>query len=179
MLANILQGLPFPDGQFDYVHQRLLVAGIPTVQWPEVIRELIRVTRPGGWVELLEVGITIKNAGPATTRLLTWMAEQSRERGVDPSMVSRLGDLLVQAGLHAVETHHIPAPLGAWAGHVGLMLKTDVLRAFDAVKGIYCAQTRMHPEQFDSWVQEATQEWEQRQASYLFHAFYGKRALNS
>lgn len=65
-----LKGLPFPDQQFDYVHQRLLVAAIPAANWPEVIHELVRVTRPGGWVELLEVGVTIERASPETTRLL-------------------------------------------------------------------------------------------------------------
>jgi hypothetical protein len=51
--ANILHGLPFPDGQFTSTHQRLLVAAIPALQWPRVIRELVCVTRPGGWIELV------------------------------------------------------------------------------------------------------------------------------
>jgi len=67
--ANILQSLPFPDRQFDFTHQRLLVAAISTAQWPAVVHELVRVTRPGGWIELLEIGDTIQHAGPATTRL--------------------------------------------------------------------------------------------------------------
>ncbi|GHO62589.1 hypothetical protein KSC_014810 [Ktedonobacter sp. SOSP1-52] len=45
--GNILQGLPFPNGMFDFVHQRLLVMGIPLAQWTTVIRELLRVTAPG------------------------------------------------------------------------------------------------------------------------------------
>lgn len=52
-LADVLKGLPFPDQQFEYVHQRLLVAAIPAAHWPGVIQELIRVTCPGGWVELV------------------------------------------------------------------------------------------------------------------------------
>ncbi|GCE22387.1 class I SAM-dependent methyltransferase [Dictyobacter kobayashii] len=45
--SNILSGLPFPDQSFDFVHQRLLVAGIPAKQWPFVISEITRVTRVG------------------------------------------------------------------------------------------------------------------------------------
>lgn len=51
--ANILHGLPFPDQQFDFTHQRLLVAAIPTVRWADVVRELVRVTHFGGWIELV------------------------------------------------------------------------------------------------------------------------------
>jgi SAM-dependent methyltransferase len=68
--ANVLEGLPFPDGQFTYTHQRLLVAAIPARSWPGVVQELVRVTRPGGWIELLELSDVIQPAGPATRRLL-------------------------------------------------------------------------------------------------------------
>uniref|UniRef100_UPI0035E3FEE8 class I SAM-dependent methyltransferase n=1 Tax=Thermogemmatispora sp. TaxID=1968838 RepID=UPI0035E3FEE8 len=76
--ANVLEGLPFPSGQFCYTHQRLLVAAIPARAWPTVIQELVRVTRPGGWIELLELSDVIQPAGPATRRLLDWFTSISR-----------------------------------------------------------------------------------------------------
>jgi SAM-dependent methyltransferase len=54
--GNVLNGLPFASHTFDYVHQRLLVAGIPLDTWPWVVAELRRVTRPSGWIELVEMG---------------------------------------------------------------------------------------------------------------------------
>lgn len=176
MLGDILQGLPFPEKQFEFVHQRLLVAAIPTAHWPTVINELIRVTRPGGWIEVLEIGVTIKNAGSETARLLAWMGERSKERGFDMGMVSQLGQVLIEAGVQDVEIHHIPAPLGAWGGHVGSMLKANVLSAFSALKGAYCTQAQMSPAQFDTWVGDVAEEWERLHASYVFHAAYGRRA---
>ncbi|GCE12472.1 class I SAM-dependent methyltransferase [Tengunoibacter tsumagoiensis] len=38
--GNVLEGLPFPDHTFSYVHQRLLVAATPAVRWPSVMKEL-------------------------------------------------------------------------------------------------------------------------------------------
>jgi ubiquinone/menaquinone biosynthesis C-methylase UbiE len=174
-LADVLKGLPFPDQQFDYVHQRLLVAAIPAAHWPAVIHELVRVARPGGWVELLEIGVTIQQAGPETTRLLDWMADKSKERGFDMHLLPRLGEMLAQEGLEAIERQDIPVPLGDWAGHVGAMLKADVLSAFDALKGAYCVQANVPLEQFETLVKIVAQEWEQHHASYVFHAAYGKR----
>ncbi|HEY4385440.1 MAG TPA: class I SAM-dependent methyltransferase, partial [Ktedonobacteraceae bacterium] len=112
---DVLNGLPFPDRQFDYVHQRLLVAALPATHWPTVIHELVRVTRPGGWIELLEIGVTIQHAGPETTYLLNWMGERSRERGFDMGLLSRLGEMLAREGLETIERHDIPVPLGEWA----------------------------------------------------------------
>ncbi len=174
-LADILKGLPFPDQQFEYVHQRLLVAAIPAACWPEVIRELVRVTRSGGCIELLEVGVAMQHVGPQTTRLMHWMSEQNQQRGFEMRLLSHLGEMLTHAGLEAVAYHDIPVPLGDWAGRVGAMLKADVLGAFDAVKGVYCAQGKMPHNQFEVLVRRAAQEWEETHASYLFHVAYGRR----
>ncbi len=50
--GNIFDGLPFADDSFDFVFQRLLVGAIPKDKWPFVIRELIRVLKPGGYLEV-------------------------------------------------------------------------------------------------------------------------------
>ena len=173
--ANILDGLPFPDQQFNYTHQRLLSAAIPAARWPGVVRELVRVTRPGGWLELLEIGDTIQHAGPATKRLLAWMAEVGRELGFDGEVLRHLGDLLTQAGCYDVESQDIFVPLGAWAGPAGQMMKTNLLHGYDAVKGLFCPRAKTPPELFDEMVQAAVAEWEQDQAMYVFHAAYGRR----
>jgi ubiquinone/menaquinone biosynthesis C-methylase UbiE len=176
--ANILQGLPFPEGQFTYTHQRLLVAAIPALQWPRVVHELVRVTRPGGWVELLEIGDVIQCAGPATKRLLTWMTDISKGLGFEMEVLRHLGDLLKQSGCQDIESQDIPVPLGAWAGTTGQMMKTDVLYGYNALKDSYCPRSHTPPEVFDTMVQAAADEWEQNRCSYVFHAAYGRRPLS-
>ncbi len=170
--ADILQGLPFPACQFDFTHQRLLVGAIPASHWPHVVRELIRVTRPQGWIELLEVGTTVQNAGAATERLLSWVRETSQARGIDMAMVTQLGDFLKHAGCQAVEAQDIPVPLGSWAGRSGEMLKLDAIRVFQAMR----PRTTMPVEQLDAMLAAAAAEWEQNRASFVFHAAYGRRA---
>lgn len=51
LIANTLS-LPFEDNTFDYVFQRLQTICFRENEWPIVIKELVRVTKPGGWVEL-------------------------------------------------------------------------------------------------------------------------------
>jgi ubiquinone/menaquinone biosynthesis C-methylase UbiE len=169
--ADVLQGLPFPNHQFDFTHQRLLVFAIPAPRWPEVVRELVRVTRPQGWIELLEAGTTVQNTGPATERLLAWLRATAQASGIELTMVTRLADLLKQAGCQAVEAQDIPVPLGSWAGRSGEMLKLDALRVFQALR----PRTTTPPEQFEAMLRAAADEWEQKHASYVFHAVYGRR----
>jgi SAM-dependent methyltransferase len=157
--ADVLQGLPFPACQFDFTHQRLLVGAIPTSRWPEVVRELVR-------------GTTVHNCGTATARLLAWVRETSRERGIDMAMAEQLGDLLKQAGCQAVEAQDIPIPLGVWAGRSGEMLKLDAMRVFQAMR----PRTTTSAEQLEKMLAAAAAEWEQQHSSFVFHAAYGRRA---
>jgi len=54
--CNILNGLPFPDNTFDFVRQRYLLYTIDWQAWKEkVVKELIRVTKPGGYIEIMDV----------------------------------------------------------------------------------------------------------------------------
>lgn len=176
-IGNILEGLKFPDQQFAYTHQRFLVAAVTAERWPDVVHELVRVTRIGGWVELLEIGVTIQNAGPATQQLLDWMSMVAKSLGFDMGLISHLGELLTREGLQSVESEHIPAPLGDWAGRVGSMLKSDVLSAYNALKGLYCKTANVPIEEFERVLQIASAEWETNKASYVFHAAYGKRVV--
>ena len=52
--TDVLKRLPFPDNYFDYIHQRLIVFGVQTHSWPSLLRELMRILKPGGWIELNE-----------------------------------------------------------------------------------------------------------------------------
>lgn len=125
--GNVLQGLPFPDGAFDYVHQRLMVAGIPVQRWPAVVHDLVRVTRPGGWVELLEVSTEVEPMGPAMRRMWDVFARMGRTRGLDTlgHVYRSMERYLAQAGTVAVEVHTLQAPIGEWAGEVGHLMAID------------------------------------------------------
>src|SRR5579885_1407337 len=52
--ADALQPLPIASNSVDFVHQRFAATWLPFGRWPDVLAELVRVTRPGGYVELVE-----------------------------------------------------------------------------------------------------------------------------
>ncbi|KAJ3291968.1 hypothetical protein HK104_005670 [Borealophlyctis nickersoniae] len=51
---DVTQPLPWPDNTFDFVRMRFLVVGLKTETWPLVIKELARIVKPGGYLELCE-----------------------------------------------------------------------------------------------------------------------------
>ncbi|CAG8517368.1 13892_t:CDS:2, partial [Dentiscutata heterogama] len=66
--ANATEGLPFDDNTFDFIFQRYLTAEIPKEKWPYLINELVRVLKPGGFLELSKFS-SLFDAGPVNQRL--------------------------------------------------------------------------------------------------------------
>ncbi len=172
--GNLLEGLPFPDGMFDYTHQRMLVLGIPLHRWPDAIRELKRVTRPGGWVELLELGTEIQPAGPASANLLRWSTNFLHSRGIDSPSMKHLGEMLIQQGLRSVVSRPLDIPLGSWDRHLGVLLEKDIVSAFQAIKSPTCATEGIQPAEFDACLEQAVQEWKNLKSTYRFYLAYGQ-----
>ena len=54
-VADVLEGLPFPDQQFDFIHSRDIHSGIPPDKWVPYLTEVYRLLRPGGWLQLAEM----------------------------------------------------------------------------------------------------------------------------
>ncbi len=127
-VVNILEPLPFATGTFSYTHMRFMVTALPAAQWPGVVRELTRVTAPGGWVEVVEGDLPI-DGGPALAQLRTWMMQLVALRGVDGTMGQRIGSFLREAGLAAVMENTTPLPMGPQGGKVGQLVGLDMLTA--------------------------------------------------
>ncbi|KAF6759940.1 hypothetical protein DFP72DRAFT_884720 [Ephemerocybe angulata] len=52
--GNLLEGLPFPSSQFDFVRIAYIGLGVPEDEWQFVLEEICRVMKPGGVLELIE-----------------------------------------------------------------------------------------------------------------------------
>lgn len=53
--GNVVKGLPYPDNTFDFVHMRFFVLALRIDEWPLAVKEVIRVTKPGGFIQLSDV----------------------------------------------------------------------------------------------------------------------------
>ncbi len=145
--GNILEGLPFPDASFDFVHMRLLYGAIPADRWPFVIGELVRITRPGGWVESVESSVP-RGGGPAMDLLASWVVALVARRGIDAGFAPNIGDLLRGADLIHVSAREIPLPVGAYGGRIASMLARDYFALFQSVRGLLVAQSITTEEEF-------------------------------
>lgn len=172
---DILQGLPFEDNSFDYVHSRLLVLAIPASSWPKLIGEYLRVTRPGGWIEFFEGGMTFLNAGPNTQQFLQWWDQLSERRGIRPTLIEQLPELAEAAGLRQITTRRLQVPVGNWGGRVGSMLSANILNGWGAVKEMFATQLNVPAELFERTHETLIYEWAQSKTQYEYMIVYGQK----
>ncbi|KAI8144227.1 hypothetical protein BJV82DRAFT_79881 [Fennellomyces sp. T-0311] len=67
---NILDGLPYPDNSIDYLHVRLMLSCLTQAQALKLLGEIMRVLKPGAYVELRDVEYRIQRPGPVTDALV-------------------------------------------------------------------------------------------------------------
>ncbi len=173
-MGNILTGLPLPDQFADVVHQRFLVLAIPDARWPGAIRELVRVTRSGGWIELIETDARVQAGGPATTQMFAWIDLVRHERGIMGESVTHLGEMLLHEGVTDVETQSIALKVGAWGDRAGLMMESDILAAVAALKEPCCARG-VDAHEYEACMQAMALEWKQARAFCTIQVAYGRR----
>lgn len=173
--ANLLHGLPFPDAAFDFVHQRLMFLAIPTPRWPSVVRDLVRVTRPRGWVELVEAPIgRWDNAGPAIERLRDLLLAAAAARGLDTSgtVYERLDAYLRDAGIAPVHRREVKLPVGEWGGQVGSLMATDFrLASTRVLEGV----KELTPQQRSDVLHRVQTEYEERRVTVSVAFVYGRK----
>jgi SAM-dependent methyltransferase len=175
--GNLLQGLPFVDDGFDFVHQRLLLSGVPVKAWARTVTELVRVTRPGGWLELVEGEFDIAPAGPATRRILdvTWRLYQ--ETGLDSTGIifRSLGEHPRHAGLTDVESRVIEVPLGEWGGRIGSLMASDIRALFLRLAPVFEAKFGVPQRESAPLIAAMPQEWEEHHTLIRFAVALGRK----
>ncbi|HLI09857.1 MAG TPA: methyltransferase domain-containing protein [Ktedonobacteraceae bacterium] len=67
-VMDILKPLDLPDASFDLVNARTLIGIMTPRTWPVLVREMVRVCRPGGTIRLTEFEMPLTNS-PATEKV--------------------------------------------------------------------------------------------------------------
>src|SRR6266480_383073 len=107
---DALRMLEFPTDFFDLVNQRFGASYLRKWDWPKLLSEFRRVTRPGGVIRVTEGDMALESPSPALTRLFEIMLDAFYQAGhlFTPGSKGVTGDLaplLRQDGLEQVQTH--------------------------------------------------------------------------
>ncbi|RUP47747.1 hypothetical protein BC936DRAFT_145380 [Jimgerdemannia flammicorona] len=118
--------LPYNDNEFDFVFMRSFANVLTTENWPKVLQELVRITKEGGYVQVVDVNFDFKCLGPNTDILVRALQKAMRLRGLNPTVATKLPAMLAQAGLINVHDEMYSAPVGKFDGtKLGMLVKEN------------------------------------------------------
>lgn len=175
--ADLLAGLPFPAATFDFVHLRLMFTELPASRWPDVMRDLVRVTRPWGWVECIEPSQEVYGPGPAYAVVSYWVAELCRRRGLDPNAGPKLMQWQRSAGLVSVAERQAVLFPDVTLTRERRLYMTQSLGVFDLLRAPILEAGITSPAQFDAAYQAVRREFEQNTypSCDVLHIVFGQK----
>jgi hypothetical protein len=142
-----------------------------------VCRDLVRVVRPGGWIEQVECPPWFESAGPVTSRLCEMLQRLLLARGLDSagSIVSGLDDHLRRSGLVDIETRAVDLAVGEWGDRVGSLMATDCRALFFRMADPFEAAFGVGNSEYRELVMAMQREWEQYRTMYRFVFAVGRK----
>ena len=120
-VMDALRPLEFPEASFDLVNLRLGSSFLLVKDWPRLLKELLRVTRPGGIVRVTDLVTTLCNS-PALTHLVQMLLCAFYRSGhslteEEVGVTHKLANLLAGSGCQQVQSKNYTLELVA--GTVG------------------------------------------------------------
>jgi ubiquinone/menaquinone biosynthesis C-methylase UbiE len=163
-IMDALLILEFPRAYFDLVNLRFGMSYLRTWNWPKLLDELQRVTRPGGVVRITESDMIAPSGSPALQRLLDLLFEafwQSGHMFIEErnGVTSELERLINQHGMHHVQTqtHHLLYRAGTEEGQ---RFYEDMKHVFRTTVPYIRKWTRL-PDDYEAIYQQALIEMQQ------------------
>ncbi|KAJ1535677.1 hypothetical protein HK096_002101 [Nowakowskiella sp. JEL0078] len=171
--ANVLKRLPYPDNYFDAVYQRFLISGIPGDRWDDVILELQRVTKPGGFIELVEFD-EAQQLGPIGKILIGETFQAHRLRGIDMEFASKMKNRMESLGLEIQSEIIRSLPIG-WKGKIGEINARNFAMLMVSCKPMMMKSLEVKSETYDKMVEDMLLEFPKYQAFTNIYAVVAKK----
>ncbi len=161
---DALRMLEFPTDYFDLVNQRFGVSYLRTCDWPKLLHEFQRVTRPGGVVRVTEGNFIVQSPSPALTRLFELALDAVYRAGhyftpKSNGVTSELASLLHRYRFQNVQTrvHMVEYRVGTAEGQ---LFYEDMRHFFRTALPFFRKWSRV-PEDYEMIYQQALNEMHQ------------------
>jgi ubiquinone/menaquinone biosynthesis C-methylase UbiE len=156
MEADALQRFPFEDEQFDFTHARFISPFVPIARWPHVVAEMVRVTKRGGYVELVDLEQFLPlTKSQACLTLMSAVEGLAVSRGMDTHVGDKLGHFLRQAGATHIQERRFIIGAGRESLRQQRLLASDLLAVVKNMSPILIQAGYFTNERYNELYQQA------------------------
>ncbi|CAG8521282.1 2068_t:CDS:2 [Acaulospora morrowiae] len=172
--CNVLEGLPFPNNTFNFVYQSNMISAFTEEQWPLMIDEVIRITKPGGWIELEEKHWIFEDSGPTMEELTNEIVKFALSRGINYHMTPFIYELLETNG--KLSNLHSGVTIFSLGGDVlGELAFKSFKELFHAIR--IPPLDKMSDLEVEKYFETIRQECETKKTSAKLYKFFAQKKL--
>ncbi|RHZ46744.1 hypothetical protein Glove_606g145 [Diversispora epigaea] len=156
---NVLEGLPFPESSFDFVHQRFLEWSFDQSGWDALFLEIIRILKNDGWFEIMNHVSELRNSGPRTQKLTKAVLEFLKSKNLSTPTTDYIRNFFEKTQqIEDIKCEERMHPLGKWAGLIGQVAKLNFNRALTAMKSFILPFMNITDEEFQALLEDSENE---------------------
>jgi ubiquinone/menaquinone biosynthesis C-methylase UbiE len=156
--ADALQRFPFEEGSFDFTHARFIAGFVPADRWLAVVAEMVRVTKAGGCIELVEPVSNPQSPSQAFTTLMDTVAQLGQARNLEQRPGDRLMEYLQQAGVQRVQQRRFVIGMGRDAQRQRRLFAADMLAFVKQMEPVLVRTGLLTQERYTALLKEAESE---------------------
>ncbi|GBC09795.1 hypothetical protein RclHR1_09110002 [Rhizophagus clarus] len=120
--ADVTNGLSFRDNEFDFTHVENMSLIFTPDQWDLVLSELVRVTKPGGYIEIGGRRNCYVGDGPIFRKISDTLWTSCSKRNVDTNLIYNLDSRLkLQQNIGKVHRFEKDLIIGPNGGKIGIV----------------------------------------------------------
>ncbi|CAG8581453.1 12785_t:CDS:2 [Cetraspora pellucida] len=168
--SNVLDGLPFDSNTFDFVLVRLYGTTFTERDWEDkIVNEIVRLTKPDGWVELTQIDSKYYNCGPNFER---W-----NDAYINGSICESFGRLLTSTGqISRIQHEVVISPIGSWGRRAGELGVSYTRQLSGKVKPWIISYLDITEEEYNEMMIKAEQEFNIHRTYASTHRFVGQKS---
>lgn len=163
-VMDVLRMIEFPRGYFDLINQRMSWGYLRTWDWPNLLQEYRRVTRPGGVIRISEAAAFGESNSPAVNKIselgrLAFFNAGHLFANSSDGLTSKLADIMHQQGLQNVQTRRVLMDQGTGSA-MEQSAKENTRRVFRNMLPFLQKWTKV-PKDYEQLYQQAMEEIDQ------------------
>ncbi|RIA97151.1 hypothetical protein C1645_752952 [Glomus cerebriforme] len=176
--ANILDGFRYDKNTFDFVYLQFGSYSYTENEWKEkVIKELVRVCKPGGWIEIMDCENKFYNEHETTKRLGNAYRLYLESKCINPLISSRFEELLRGTNqINNIQRKEKICILGDKGGKAGKYLLQDIVTTWQSSRVVISESMGITIDEYNKLIQAFTNEVNKFKTSIKFLRVYGQKA---
>ncbi|RUP47254.1 hypothetical protein BC936DRAFT_145944 [Jimgerdemannia flammicorona] len=178
---NAALDLPFEESTFDFIFMRGLIFDIKALNYKELVTNMVTLLKPGGYIELNEQDVRLRNAGPITAKFIDLETMAFDTEGFDSRLTRRMHKFLVRdSRITDVKTTFYSIPVGKqWAEPVAGLAAADLLREYRGKREWVAPRVGIDLTDYDDIVDSVKREFMTAETTYVnYRIVYGRKIAN-